>query len=112
MCCSDQSRAAGRSLAGQSNGFMISARDSTPTRRKRNGSPERADKIARFFLGIIKKTPPNMEVRAARVNGQPGLITSVDGQLTDVLTLEVVDGRIAKCFIIRNPDKLARVAIA
>ena len=49
---------------------------------------------------------------AVRVNGQPGLITSVDGQLTDVLTLDVVDGRIAKCFIIRNPDKLARVAIA
>jgi RNA polymerase sigma-70 factor, ECF subfamily len=71
-----------------------------------------ADKIARFFLGITKKTPPNMEVRSARVNGQPGLITSVDGQLTDVLTLDVVDGRIASCFIIRNPDKLGRVAIA
>jgi RNA polymerase sigma-70 factor, ECF subfamily len=68
-----------------------------------------ADRIARFFMGIMKKAPPSMEVRRARVNGQPGLMTIVDGQLSLVLTLDVVDGRIANCFVIRNPDKLARV---
>ena len=51
-----------------------------------------------------------MEVRRVRVNGQPGLVTTVDGQIVHVLTLDVVDGRIANCFVIRNPDKLARVA--
>jgi RNA polymerase sigma-70 factor, ECF subfamily len=70
-----------------------------------------ADKIARFFLGISKKLPPGAEVRSVRVNGQPGVITSVGGQLDIVLTLDVVDGRIANCFVVRNPDKLARVAI-
>ena len=68
-----------------------------------------ADRIARFFLGILKKAPPGMEIRRVRVNGQPGLVTIVDGQLSLVLTLDVVDGRIANCFVIRNPDKLARV---
>ena len=32
------------------------------------------------------------------------------GNSYHVLTLDVVDGRIANCFVIRNPDKLARVA--
>ena len=71
-----------------------------------------ADKIARFFLGILKKAPPGLEVRRVRVNGQPGLVTLIDGQIYHVLTLDVVDGRIANCFVVRNPDKLARVSIA
>jgi RNA polymerase sigma-70 factor (ECF subfamily) len=71
-----------------------------------------ADKIARFFLGIMKKAPPDMEVRRVRVNGQPGLMTLIDGQIYLVLTLDIADGRIANCFVVRNPDKLARVSIA
>jgi RNA polymerase sigma-70 factor, ECF subfamily len=71
-----------------------------------------ADKIARFFLGIMKKAPPDIEVRRVRVNGQPGLMTLIDGQIYLVLTLDIVDGRIANCFVVRNPDKLARVSIA
>ena len=68
-----------------------------------------ADRIARFFLGILKKAPPGMEIRRVRVNGQPGLVTTIDGKLSLVLTLDVVDGKIANCFVIRNPEKLARV---
>jgi RNA polymerase sigma-70 factor (ECF subfamily) len=70
---------------------------------------EGADRIARFFLGILKKAPPDMEVRGVRVNGQPGLLVTIGGQVVQVLTFDIVDGRIAACFIIRNPDKLARV---
>jgi RNA polymerase sigma-70 factor, ECF subfamily len=70
-----------------------------------------ADKIARFFLGILKKAPPGLEVRKVRVNGQPGLMALIDGQIYLVLTLDVVDGRIANCFVVRNPDKLGRVSI-
>jgi RNA polymerase sigma-70 factor, ECF subfamily len=70
-----------------------------------------ADKIARFFLGIMKKAPPSLDVRRVRVNGQPGLVSLIDGQIYLVLTLDVVDGRIANCFVVRNPDKLRRVSI-
>ena len=70
-----------------------------------------ADKIARFFLGIMKKAPPGLEVRKVRVNGQPGLMALIDGQIYLVLTLDIDDGRIANCFVVRNPDKLARVSI-
>ena len=52
-----------------------------------------------------------MEVRRVRVNGQPGLLTLIGGQIFNVLTFDVADGRIAACFVIRNPDKLAHVVI-
>jgi RNA polymerase sigma-70 factor, ECF subfamily len=67
-----------------------------------------ADHVARFFLGILKKAPPNLDVRRVRVNGQPGRIVFVNGEVYGVLTFEIVDGLIATCFIVRNPDKLAR----
>jgi len=33
----------------------------------------------------------------------------LDGKAVTVLTLEVSEGRIANCYAIRNPDKLARI---
>jgi RNA polymerase sigma-70 factor, ECF subfamily len=71
-----------------------------------------ADRVARFFLGIVKKAPADMAIRRVRVNGQPGLIVLLGGQIDNVLTFDVVDGRIATCFAVRNPDKLARVSIS
>jgi RNA polymerase sigma-70 factor, ECF subfamily len=70
-----------------------------------------ADHIARFFIGIMKKAPADMAVRRVRVNGQPGLLTLIGGQIFNVLTFDVANDRITACFIVRNPDKLARVEI-
>ena len=58
----------------------------------------------------MKKAPEDMELRRVRVNGQPGLMTLIDGQVYNVLTLDISDGRIAACFIVRNPDKLRHVS--
>ena len=44
-----------------------------------------------------------------RVNGQPGLLAVYQGEIVNVLTFDVVDGRIATCFVVRNPEKLVRV---
>ncbi len=68
-----------------------------------------AENVARLFAGIFKKAPAGLEVHAVRVNGQPGLVATVHGQVIQVQTFDIVDGRIAACFAIRNPDKLARV---
>jgi RNA polymerase sigma-70 factor, ECF subfamily len=68
-----------------------------------------ADRIARFFLGILKKAPAGLDVRGVRVNGQPGLLARIDGQVIQVMTFDIIDGRIGACFAVRNPDKLARV---
>jgi RNA polymerase sigma-70 factor (ECF subfamily) len=68
-----------------------------------------ADRVARFFLGVLKKTTAALEVRHVRVNGRPGVVVLEGGQVADVITLDVADGRIRTCFVVRNPDKLARV---
>jgi RNA polymerase sigma-70 factor (ECF subfamily) len=69
-----------------------------------------ADRIARFFLGILRKAPSGVELRRVSVNGQPGVVVVHQGQVVQVMSLDVADGRVAACYIVRNPDKLARVA--
>jgi RNA polymerase sigma-70 factor (ECF subfamily) len=69
-----------------------------------------AERIARFFLGVIKKSPADLQVRHVRVNGRPGVVVAEHGRVVDVLTFDVADGRITACFAVRNPDKLTRVS--
>jgi RNA polymerase sigma-70 factor, ECF subfamily len=68
-----------------------------------------ADRVARFFLGIRNKLPADTRFVPASVNGCPGVVTWIGGQIHSVVTLEVTNGRVANVFIVRNPDKLKRV---
>lgn len=68
-----------------------------------------ADRTARLFLGVTRKTPAEAQIRHVRVNGQPGLVISLGGVTATVLTFDVVAGRIVTCYVIRNPEKLSRV---
>jgi RNA polymerase sigma-70 factor (ECF subfamily) len=71
-----------------------------------------AGRVARFFVGLAKKAPAGFELRRVRVNGQPGLLTVVGGRVDHVMTFDVDDaGKIAACYVIRTPDKLARVSV-
>jgi hypothetical protein len=56
----------------------------------------------------MRKAPPSPELRRVRVNGQPGLMAALGGRVVNVLTFGVIDGRITTCYVIRNPEKLAR----
>ena len=50
------------------------------------------------------------EQRLVTVNGQPGwIVRAPDGRVSDVLSVDVVDGRIGTVRIVRNPDKLAHL---
>jgi RNA polymerase sigma-70 factor, ECF subfamily len=71
-----------------------------------------ADRVSRFFAGLIKKAPAGMELRHAIVNGAPGLVVLAAGSVDSLLTFEIAGGRIAACFIIRNPDKVRRAALS
>ena len=67
------------------------------------------DRIARFMVKITVRRLARDGFRRRRinVNGQPGQMTiNPDGQVTDVLTVEVGDGLIRTIRIVRNPDKL------
>jgi RNA polymerase sigma-70 factor (ECF subfamily) len=73
-----------------------------------------ADKVTRFMLGLGKKFTgrgtPGMSL--TDVNGEPGLILTLDGELFAAASIEVHDGHIAGIYVVRNPEKLARLAVA
>jgi RNA polymerase sigma-70 factor (ECF subfamily) len=67
------------------------------------------DRVARFFLGVAPD-PADVRVQPVTVNGQPGVALWVRGALDTVATARVVDGKIVAIYVVRNPDKLARLA--
>jgi RNA polymerase sigma-70 factor (ECF subfamily) len=70
-----------------------------------------ADRIARFFVGIRDKQEPGLTLRYQPVNGRPGVLGYVGGRIDFALALEPAEsGRIGAIYIVRNPDKLARLA--
>ncbi|HJQ55810.1 MAG TPA: RNA polymerase sigma factor SigJ [Vineibacter sp.] len=71
-----------------------------------------ADRVMRFMVGISGKQPAGLRTRPARLNGMPGLIGTVGGAPQFTLSLDVVEGRIAGVYIVRNPDKLRHLPAA
>jgi RNA polymerase sigma-70 factor (ECF subfamily) len=70
-----------------------------------------AERIARFLFGVLKKSPAGLEVRRVRVNGRPGVVVFEEGRVADAITFDVAGGYVVACFVVRNPDKLARVLV-
>lgn len=71
-----------------------------------------ADSVARFLLGILRKAPAGTTAALAEINGEPGIVTYVDGRPFGVLTLEIENRRIRRIAVMVNPDKLAQIAAA
>jgi RNA polymerase sigma-70 factor (ECF subfamily) len=65
-----------------------------------------ADRIARFFLGILRKQDHGLQVFRAEVNSGAGMLTHRDGQLVSVASVTIEDGRITGIYSIGNPDKI------
>jgi RNA polymerase sigma-70 factor (ECF subfamily) len=72
-----------------------------------------AARIAKAVAAISRKRQERgyqAESEPARVNGQPGrVLRRLDGEIEDVLSVDVVDGRIQTVRVVRNPEKLAHV---
>jgi RNA polymerase sigma-70 factor, ECF subfamily len=70
-----------------------------------------AAKVARFFVGVAPKAPPDVQFARVRVNGEPGwrLTSESGGGVVGVLALELRDGLIAGARFVANPAKLERV---
>jgi RNA polymerase sigma-70 factor (ECF subfamily) len=64
-----------------------------------------AEKAARFFLGLLRKDFVQ-EITEEDVNGRPGLVVHLDGELVAVMATEVHGGRLTDIWMILNPDKL------
>ncbi|HEU5431439.1 MAG TPA: RNA polymerase sigma-70 factor [Thermomicrobiales bacterium] len=64
------------------------------------------DKVARYLLNIARLAAPGTAIRRAAVNGEPGLVTTLDGALSGAVTFDVANGSIRAIYIVVNPDKL------
>ncbi len=63
------------------------------------------DKVARLFLGLMRKEP-EVDLVEDEVNGTPGVAVRVAGTTVAVLALEVCDGLITHVWLVVNLDKL------
>jgi len=68
-----------------------------------------AGRVAGVFWSLEHKFPAQVDYRLATVNGEPGVLRYVQGQLESVQAFIVDEERIVAVFVMRNPDKLASV---
>ncbi|MCR6483175.1 RNA polymerase sigma-70 factor [Amycolatopsis sp. OK19-0408] len=68
-----------------------------------------AGKIVRFIGGGIGRTEQALTAAPTVVNGNPGLVLRLDGELDGVMAVRVEGGRITGLYYVRNPEKLTRV---
>lgn len=73
-----------------------------------------ADRIARFFVGVIGKmgsNPGDLEAEPLDVNGMPGILVRVSGAVDQVLTIDTDGTHITAVYVVRNPDKLRNLQL-
>jgi RNA polymerase sigma-70 factor (ECF subfamily) len=69
-------------------------------------------RVARFLAKIakVRQGIGEFDLQLVTVNGQPGrILRTPDGEVWDVMAIDVVEGRIQAIRIVRNPDKLAHL---
>ena len=69
-----------------------------------------AETVVRFSAGGLGKTDAAITLDPAVVNGSPGLVFRLDGEIDGVMAARVEDARITGLYYVRNPEKLKRVA--
>ena len=66
--------------------------------------------VARTIVDRMgREVPRNLGVRIARINGQPGFVSYLNGKPFSAMTLDATGGRIQAIYIITNPEKLAHL---
>lgn len=65
-----------------------------------------AGRVARLVAGIQRKWGRSVRFDVIQVNGEPGLLTWLDGVPDSVTSFLIEDGMIAAIYVVRNPDKL------
>jgi RNA polymerase sigma-70 factor (TIGR02957 family) len=67
------------------------------------------EKVLRFLIAV---QPPESAVSAVAVvvNGEPALRIDIEGEPDSIVTAEVDGGAVVRLFVVRNPEKLRRIA--
>ncbi|MFJ7201544.1 MULTISPECIES: RNA polymerase sigma-70 factor [unclassified Streptomyces] len=69
-----------------------------------------ADKVARLLAGGLGKSTVPIAFGPTVVNGSPALAIHLDGELDAIMAARVEAGRITGLYVVRNPEKLSRIA--
>jgi RNA polymerase sigma-70 factor, ECF subfamily len=70
-----------------------------------------AERVARFLINTSRKGYDQATFSAATINGRPGIVVSVQGEVDFVATFDAADdGRVAAIWMVRNPEKLGHLA--
>jgi hypothetical protein len=69
-------------------------------------------RIAQLFYANQRRYPGAIRVELVPLNGHWGLLRFIDGQLESAQSVETDGRRILRLHVQRNPDKLARIAVA
>jgi RNA polymerase sigma-70 factor (ECF subfamily) len=69
-----------------------------------------SDAVARAILrGMSKLVPRNLVRRLAQINGNPGVITYLEGRPFSVFTIDGTAEQIRAIYIVTNPEKLSHL---
>jgi RNA polymerase sigma-70 factor (ECF subfamily) len=67
------------------------------------------DKVVLFLTNLVRLAPAGLRFRIEPINGQPGIVTLVDGAVQNVVAFDFTDSAIRSIYIVANPDKLRPV---
>lgn len=68
-----------------------------------------ADRITNLYWALALRLKEKVVYRIAQINGEPGLLRYIDGQLESAQSIVVEVDRIAAIYAVRNPDKLVAI---
>ena len=69
-----------------------------------------SDRVARLLAGGLPRIDGSVSTERVLINGSPALIVSIDGQIDNTVSFRFDEGKITGLYIVRNPDKLSRLA--
>lgn len=67
------------------------------------------DRVTNLYWAHALRLGPRLQYRMATINGEPGLLRYVDGELESANAVVTHGERILAIYAVRNPDKLANV---
>ncbi|MBL0386925.1 RNA polymerase sigma-70 factor [Tumebacillus sp. ITR2] len=62
-----------------------------------------------FLQGIVRNAPSGSAIDPVTINGQPGLLFKAGDEVVGTFSFDREGERIGRIFMVRNPDKLARI---
>lgn len=69
-----------------------------------------SQRLAQLYYSLWRRMGAGVRMELVELNGEPGMLRFLDGELESAQTFEIEGDRIVRIRAQRNPDKLARIA--